>query len=95
MYEQQHAVLLATPHACAFLLHGGIAWHLAQDLLNLDDILNGLLSPLDIFQHDYYMQCDGEYWSDNDISVVELDLLLGLYICHTGMQIAQVTIEAC
>ena len=95
VYEQQCAVLLATPCARAFLLCGGIAWHLAQDSLNLDDILNRPSSLLDVFQCGYYVQHDGEYWGDNDISVIELDLLSELYICHTGMQIAQVTIWAC
>ena len=84
VYEQQCATLLATPRARAFLLRGGIAWRLARDSLSLNDALNGPSSPWDVYQSGYYMQRNGEFWGDNDISATELNLLSGLYTCFTG-----------
>ena len=84
VYEQQCAALLATPRARAFLLRGGLAWRLARDSLSLDDALNGPSSPLGVYQSGYYVQRNGEYWGDDDISANELNLLSGLYICFTG-----------
>ena len=90
VYEQQRAALLATSRARAFLLRGGIAWRLARDTLSLEDALDGPSSPLDVYQSGYYVQRDGEYWGDNDISAAELNLLSGLYICFTGKRVVQV-----
>jgi hypothetical protein len=90
VYEQQRAALLATPRARAFLLRGGIAWRLARDSLSFDDALDGPSSVFDVYQSGYYVQRDGEFWGDNDISAVELNVLSGLHICFTGKKVCAI-----
>ena len=85
VYEQQWAELLASCHARAFLLWGRIAWHLARDSLSLETALNGPSTAVTVFRQGYCFHRGNEQgWWDDSVTDDKLDLLSGLYICHTS-----------
>ena len=84
VYKQQWAELLASCHACAFLLQGRIAWHVARDSLSLETALNGPSAAVTVFRLGYcFCHSDEQGWWDDSVTDDKLNLLSGLYICCT------------
>ncbi|KAF8809393.1 hypothetical protein BYT27DRAFT_7064487, partial [Phlegmacium glaucopus] len=85
-YEQQCAAPLSDPRvARSALLRGGIIWHLAVATLSFDDVLEGPTTAATLQHRGIVINTsDGSTLCDDRLSQLELDIICGLYYCHTG-----------
>lgn len=79
-YERRRISILNKPHCRAALLMGGIIWRLAYDHLSVDSALSGPSNNVLVYGQGSRIE---EYWDDG-MTADELDIICGLYICHTG-----------
>ena len=87
-YEQQRAALLSdTRVARAALLRGGIVWRLAVATLSFDDVLEGPTTAATLQRRGIVVRTSDNSLDlcDDGLSQLELDIICGLYHCHTGI----------
>jgi hypothetical protein len=86
-YEQQRAAFLSdTRVARAALLRGGIVWRLAVATLSFDDVLEGPTTAATLQRRGIVVRTSDNSLElcDDGLSQLELDIICGLYHCHTG-----------
>ena len=86
-YVQQRAALLSDTHvAWAALLRGGIVWRLAVATLSFDDVLDGPTTAATLQRRGIVVRTSDNSLDlcDDGLSQLELDIICGLYHCHTG-----------
>ena len=85
-YETRAIDVLSAPRGRAALLHGGIIWRIAVELLGqggLSDVLRG--PSADIWRHGREVHEDGgKSWYEDALTTYELDVISGVYKVYTG-----------
>jgi len=87
-YVERRAHILSSPRGRAALLRGGLVWRLALEHLGLESVSFGPSSAA--VQHGLghvFKAPDGQIYIDDDLTQNELEVICGLYRCHTGMVI--------
>jgi hypothetical protein len=86
-YLRERAAILSQPNGHAALLQGGILWRLALQSLSPDAALQGPSDAVTANRAGYSTDEleDGLALWDDELTVVEKDLICGLYECRTGL----------
>ncbi len=85
-YVHRRDSLLRTPRGRAALLKGGIVWRLAEEVIGIDECLEGPSVETLVHRRGHvYPTADPSFdLCDDDLSTVELDIICGVYTCFTG-----------
>jgi hypothetical protein len=88
-YLLEKAAILSQLNGRAALLRGGIVWRLARQILSPDDALRGPSSAVTAGRVGYSTDKleAGLALLDDDLPLVEVNLICGVYECQTGLPI--------
>jgi hypothetical protein len=81
-YEALRNDFLSSPRGRAALLHGGIIWRLAKDIVPEVAAMNGPSS--EVANTGQAIMCEGKYLWDDQLMEEELNLICGVYKVYTG-----------
>lgn len=81
-YEALRNDFLSSPRGRAALLHGGIIWRLAKDIVPEVAAMSGPSS--EVANTGHAIMCEGKYLWDDQLMEEELNLICGVYKVYTG-----------
>jgi hypothetical protein len=87
-YVQQRAVIFTQPRARAALLRGGLIWRLGIETLSINDALRGPSVAVTVERCGFSCPISDVQMWDDDLTPYERDLVCGVYMCYTGMNIS-------
>ncbi|KAF8961303.1 hypothetical protein BDZ97DRAFT_1592947, partial [Flammula alnicola] len=85
-YVVRRDAFLCSARGRAALLKGGIVWRLAVEALGFDVVFDGPSNEAQVHGRGFRFGDDGTSFCDDDLSEDELDLISGIYHCHTGVK---------
>ncbi|KAF8057800.1 hypothetical protein FPV67DRAFT_1677025 [Lyophyllum atratum] len=87
VYVTQRMAILSQPRARAALLRGGYIWRFSVATLSFESVLNGPrgLNPTPGAMFIAEDPKTNQTFIDDSLTEIELNLLSGTYVCHTGI----------
>ncbi|KAG5349008.1 hypothetical protein C0989_006570, partial [Termitomyces sp. Mn162] len=85
-YVRQREMILTQPRGRVALMRGGIIWRLSTSVVNFSSVLQGPTgwSPIPNTMVTVRDPKTNELFIDDNLTDVELSLISGTYVCHTG-----------